>query len=144
MVITGAGRSKSTVAIESKTFPTNNGIDEGNISYEKSSSSINKSILNDSNEYYSENENTADYDDSELSHRSLDAIKRMRTNENEIDEFDESIANSPCGSTSSLETDNTNSSELSAKKRKQSNPKRYIKIDETNEKATRKAKTKSN
>ncbi|KAH9420221.1 Transcription factor GATA-4 [Dermatophagoides pteronyssinus] len=82
---------------------------------------------NEMSDYYSETENTNDNDDSQSSETNQCSSKRLRSD----DDFDESLsANSPCASVasaSSIETENTTSSGHSTKKRKQSNPKKYIK-----------------
>lgn len=88
----------------------------------------------DISDYYSETENNIDNDDSQSSE--VNRLKRFRTDEEE--EFDESFsgANSPSchsvASVSSNETENTTSSSHSNKKRKQSNPKKYIKTESAN------------
>ncbi|OTF72108.1 GATA transcription factor (GATAb)-like protein, partial [Euroglyphus maynei] len=84
---------------------------------------------NEMSDYYSETENTNDNDDSQSSETNQCSSKRIRSD----DDFDESMsANSPCASVasaSSIETENTTSSGHSTKKRKQSNPKKYVKED---------------
>ncbi|KAH7641535.1 gata transcription factor -like protein [Dermatophagoides farinae] len=85
---------------------------------------------NEMSDYYSETENTND-NDSQSSETNQCSSKRIRSD----DDFDESMsANSPCASvasTSSIETENTTSSGHSTKKRKQSNPKKYVKENMT-------------